>query len=275
MIPRRMSFFWTGRMSWMRYLTIWSFCQHNPNWEVNLYHMPGDVHAKTWDSQHDSDIGYDGYDYFQNVYALDVNVIEHVPSRENMPPAAASDIFRWELLAKDAGFYADMDILWLRPLDPTYEEVKDCDAVFCLERGCMAIGMMASNGCELFGDVLKAAVAADGDRYQACGCEAVFNAFDVPHSSRRGNKTLDIMHQRYPDLRIGKLPSHTVYPFVWTEIDKIFSQDVPMDARAVGLHWFGGDRLSREMNLEITDCNWPRYENTFTSCLRNLNAHIQ
>ena len=45
MIPRRISFFWHGRMSWMRFLTLQTFRRHNPDWEIHLYHPAGDVYG--------------------------------------------------------------------------------------------------------------------------------------------------------------------------------------------------------------------------------------
>ena len=75
-IPRKISFFWTGRMSWLRYLTLWSFRKLNPTWQVNLYYTEGPVAKRNWSLKTtDSDHAYGGPDYFSKLDALDINLI--------------------------------------------------------------------------------------------------------------------------------------------------------------------------------------------------------
>lgn len=48
-IPKIASFFWGGGpLSWLRYMTFWSFRKLHPDWEMRLYLRPVAHNQATW-----------------------------------------------------------------------------------------------------------------------------------------------------------------------------------------------------------------------------------
>lgn len=277
-IPRRMSFFWVGdRLSWMRYLTLYSFRKYHRDWDVILYRMPAAIAGgKTWVSTEiqDSQV-YQGIDYSQFLSAIDVEVKLWEPDLKyprSLAPSHACDLCQWEILSTAGGWYADMDILWVSSLKP--ELVADANAIFCLTDAWMAIGLMAASPeSPLFKAVLKSALENyNTERYQCTGAEAIYRMTGQwPHwgaIERVGVKSLNILKRRYDELRIIDLPQVTVYPWSYLKVDKIFSEDNEVPAGCKGIHWFGGSQLGQQWNLQITHQNWERFHSTFTRYVR-------
>lgn len=278
-MPKRMSFFWVGRMSWLRYLTLATFRRFNPDWEVHLYTPSKPVAPKQWTSGENSDNGYRGRDYRELLPLLNIKQHEWTTPIDDVAPAQACDLFQWELLADGSGFYADMDILWVRSIEPVRQAVCNADAVFCLENGAMAIGFFASNHRQgLFADIWTQAVEAGHARkteYQCYGTHAVYEAAfgNAPIGSlaTSGFRAIEVFCQRYPELRIVILPTSTVYPFDWRRIAAIFQADEKISGSVCGVHWFGGSGLAQEFNGRLTEDNWRNApSNTITSCLRGI-----
>lgn len=277
-IPRRMSFFWTGPMSWMRYLTLYTFRLHNPTWQIYLYEPNSECIDKDWKEyqqpQAEDNRHYDGVDYSHMLSELNI-VRRSIDMVEGLSPAQACDIFQWELLAGEGGFYADMDILWMNSLDEVYEDIKDDDVVFCLENVVLAIGFMASKSkCDLFQKIVCEALdrcETHVNKYQGYGTDLLYDvAFDGMgrHGCDIGIQALNAFRKKHPSLNIVSVPDEVVYPFDWTEPTIIFNQELPAPKDSVGIHWFGGAPISQEWNKKLTEKTWEEYSSTFTNCLR-------
>jgi len=275
-IPRRMSFFWISQMSWLRWLTLKTFRLNNPDWEVDVYVPTKGCSPKRWKTHEDDDNKYKGIDYRLRMDGLNINFKEFAPPDARLAAAQMCDFFEWELLGGPGGFYADLDILWLKPLDPLWKAVRHADAMWCLEDGLLAIGLMASKpGCRLFEEIGAFAASKNhsiAHGYQDYGTNMLYEMFP-PHggNGRIGTQSLAEMKRRYPGLNIVSVSSETVYPFDWREIGKIFEENHPMPANSIGMHWFGGDPISQKWNGLLTEKDWWEYENTFTNCL--VEAH--
>ena len=280
MIPKRISFFWTGPMSWMRYLTLQSFRLHHPDWEIVLTAPEVECGKGSWKTHEDDDRSYLGHDYSNTIDALGVTREIWRPPVHTLAPAQASDLFQWGALATAGGFYSDMDVLWLRSLEPLRQQIEATDAAFCLEDGMMAIGFFAAQPkCRIFRDLLQYGLDSQNGHassYQGYGTELVYRFAGVtPVQSKNpseaaGVQAVRALRERYPDMDITMLPQSTVYPFDWREIDKIFEFNVPVPRECLGMHWFGGDPISQKWNNLLTPENWTEHHNTFTRCLRAI-----
>ena len=265
-IPKRMGFFWAGpRLSWMRYMTIHSFRHHNPDWRIVLHRIEV-AGRKTWESGETQD-AQSGPDYTERLKDLDIEVRPWEAPRRGLAPAHASDFCEWEQLGTRGGWFADMDILFVRPMP----SVRHANVVFCLQDGYMAIGLLgASPGCRLFQEIARRALAgycaAD---YQSTGAEAVYKLAKLGiHWGRvnaPGDKCLARFRADYPDLAIVGLPPETVYPYSCKQINRIFGETNSLPAQCVGIHWFGGNSLSQQWNDRLTHENYREYRNTFTA----------
>jgi len=269
-IPRTMHFFWAAdRMSWMRWMSLYSFRYHNPDWRIILHCAVPDG-GKQWKTAETQDQEtYRGPDYSSQIEVAGVELVRWSPPVDGLAPAHASDLCQWELLSTEGGWYADMDFLFVAPMPAN--QVADADAVFCLSLGFMAIGLFgASPDSRLFRDVL--ASARDGYKpgaYQSTGAEAVYRLGGVwpdwPAVNQPGDKALAALRKKYRDLNVVELPSRAAYPWPYTEVQKIFAETNETPEGCVGVHWFGGNSLAQDWNRRLTHENFREYHNTYTA----------
>ena len=269
MIDCKISFFWEGRMSWMRYMTLVSFRKLNPNWKMYLYHSQHEIGERQWSSNERDDREYVGKDYRPMINKLGVIQQVWVPPICNLAPAHRSDLFRWFILKEQGGFYSDMDLLWIRPLDKLMRQIDGTDVMFCLEDGWMAIGFHAATaGCRLMKDIYDDALEnGDPKEYQGFGTDTIYRFARLnPYqcSSLRGTYAIEQFRRKYQDLRITVVPDEVVYPFDWRKVDSIFQKDEAVSDKTFGIHWFGGHQLSQKWNGLLTERCCGKYKNTFT-----------
>jgi len=271
-IPKRMSFFWASdTLSWLRYMTLKSFRQHHPDWEMVLYKSPA-VWKKRWNSseKQDCDI-YHGTDYSHYLDTLDITTIDWKPPMEGLPAAHASDVCEWEILATTGGFYSDMDILWLKPLP--YEKLCKQDVIYCFSDGFAAIGFFgASPDNPLFADIRSSAIQEyTPTKYQSTGAEAIYRLGGIAkwgtvHDC--GLISFRKMALKYKKLKFLRMPDCIVYPFDYSHIDKIFKTIEEVPNECYGIHWFGGSDIAQEANSLLTYDNYLLHPSTYTICAR-------
>jgi len=275
MIPRCMSFFWAGTpMSWLRYLSIRSFRAYNLGWEIRLYEPPRPcMPARRKFSEYD-DRDYSGPDYREQLAGLGVGRRTwRPPLPGELSPAHASDLFQWELLSGDGGWYSDMDVLYLRPVPDDWSQG---DAVFCLEGGGMAIGFMgAAPGCRVFADVMaQSCEHLRPGAYQCTGVEAVYRAAGVwplaRNSSGNGVKAVEGFRRLWPALRINTVPDSSIYYYDWISYVRLFDYDERVPPECVGLHWFGGSAISQRWNCTLSPQNVQQHSNTLAHYAREV-----
>ena len=84
MINKTMTFFWSGeKLSWLRYMTLYSFRKLNPDWVMEL-HLSKPIHNldKKWSTREVQDnFSSISKDSIDKIYDLDINIIEHIPQR--------------------------------------------------------------------------------------------------------------------------------------------------------------------------------------------------
>ena len=71
-----MFFYWGGSsLSWMRYMSIYSFRKLNPDWEVILYISDNTTSHKTWNGEPSQDYyQYKRKNYLDNIKDLDIKI---------------------------------------------------------------------------------------------------------------------------------------------------------------------------------------------------------
>lgn len=267
MIPKRMNFFWVGRMSWLRYLTIETFTRMNPDWEVRLYEPTIPPRQKRWTSKADDDGEYKGQDWITELPGS-IQRRTWVPPQP-LPAAQMSDVFQWDLLATNGGFYSDLDIVWVKPLNTSYDHQADC--VFCLEGNFMAIGFMASQEkCPLYKDLTKFLsykLSNIAYNYQELGVTLLMRFTRTKRGLTSGQRILRVLQGKYPQLKFNIVPTETVYPMDWKQIQNIFERVQPVHQKSYGLHWFGGSPLAKKYSYELTPENWRDRKSTLTNYL--------
>jgi hypothetical protein len=295
MVPKVMNFFWVeGVMSWARYMSVYSFCKMNPGWTVRVYLCPlNDFTEKGWVGPQLQDyFKYEGADYFPRMQELPVDIRQW----EVAPPKGdtrcdwvnalsciqKSDIFTWYILHEEGGFYSDMDILYIKPIDAYYEEIQDCDVTMCYTSDArhFSIGFLAAQaGNTLYRDVWRYsfdAACSNPQNYQGTGVIALY-AWGAISQECAGrdirHNALSYYQAAYPKSDLRNIPMDVVYPFRWNGLHALWDErreDVVEKKGSIGIHWFGGDAISQVFNNRLNEDTVHTIDNTFTHYARQM-----
>jgi hypothetical protein len=248
-IANTMNFFWGGEaMSWMRFLTLKSFCHFNPDWDVQLWMGRQFEVSDYWDTKESQDfMGYIGADYMIRVAELPVTVMQFDspwPQLDELTPVHESDLFRWWLLSKESGWYADMDILWTAPMVSSESSVATCQA-----GGNFAIGLLGSDGeSRFYHDVLqKALLRVSNADYQSGGTKSVNEVLTGQQNTIHVPNVPRLIKGKY-GCKLDELPESTVYPWHYPKIDRVFLENFEVPDTTVGIHWYAGTTLAQKFN---------------------------
>jgi len=276
-------------MSWMRYMTIKSFRYYNPDWEIRLYTSNCKVKQKTWvDAVNQDFFSYTGQDYFGRIGTLDVIVEPWNLLDEQYPDMSAShksNFFKWHTLSNVGGIYADMDILWTKPIDSFYNGIKDLDTAICYTKY-LSIGLLASKiGNSFYDDVYSSAHNNyRPDRYQCAGVENVYRLLygHIPNSFLANgspnwawvlsNDILGDIRAKYPQLSFYNIPMNIVYPYMHKLMGSYFEDNIIDDLtpETVGLHWYAGSVMAQKYNSILKEFNFRAYDSTFCNVSKEI-----
>jgi hypothetical protein len=272
MIPKVINFYWSGsKMSWLRYMTLYSFRKLNSDWEMNLYHDAfTDVKERTWKEDFNrqdffdykgdehlkenilKDIGVNRLFWFpETTFGLDMNVIN---------PSQRSNFFKWDMLSKGC-YYSDMDIVFTRSMDDIYEQTKNFDAGLSFQ-DYFSIGFMfGSVDNALFKKIYENACRTfDPTTYQGAGVDTLYRRW----------KNLAQMQDEFPQVKIFNVPKFWFYYFDHLHIPMVFEEDnfLAMPVESYGIHWYAGSPLSQKFNNIISALTTS--DTTITKALSKL-----
>lgn len=245
-IPKIAHFYWgNDTISYLRYLTVYSFKKFNPDWEVRLYQPVIKYQGgKTWGSPEHS-AKYNGLNYLANLLNLDVKKVEvdftNYGMSNQMPESFKADFLRWYLLATVGGLWSDMDIIYYRPISELYlnhPSNQPLNTLVCMQENTFdnyhAIGFLlgsAANPYYKFINSKTYSMLNLGD-YQSIGSKIPNYYFG----------TLPRIRERFPYLAVGNLSLDVVYPINYTMVPYIFNTPYIHYLKEItmGLHWFAG-----------------------------------
>lgn len=293
MIPKTMYFYWgNDRLSWLRYMSIYSFRKLNPDWKVYLYYSrPFYKKEKTWNSIVEQDFfNYTNKkNYLNEVNKLNVRVVQWDLQNPEKPadlnwnyigPSHKSNFFKWQTLSVKGGFYSDLDILYIKPMDDLYEKIKDFNTGICYTT-IFSIGFLASSSAnQIYYTLFKEAFKRyTQDRYQCVGVETLYNLLmgnDMWEEDGSINwnyihkvPLLKLLHEKFPSSKIYNFPMDLVYPFKYNEPWMMFQrppeESLPrIKDDTIGIHWFAGDPVSQEYNNKLDHVNYKGFNNIIT-----------
>jgi len=266
-IPKRMFFIWEGHsLSYLRYLTIYSFKKLNPDWDIHFYY--GRLLEKKsipWTESAIQDFSsYSGKDYFYELSKLNIEMhtiesqFPKFPS-VSLSPVHKSDILRWHLLSKYGGFYADTDILFIKSLEEVYKKAKEVQLLTCFFDEYFSIGFLGScSGNRFYSNLLELCKkVVNVKQYESVGIPAIHRLLSGDCSAKKD--ILKYLKKKYPEYRILHCSKNLVYPLVKEEIfQKLI---VRISSETVGLHWFAGYPFVQKYNNSIT-CEQELDKNT-------------
>lgn len=265
----------------MRYMTLRSFRFHNPDWHIQLYRAKIQTRQKYWRTGQTQDFqsARQPQDYSGRIADLDIEQVDWQHRFRPANPVNASDLFQWWFMKNVGGVYADMDILWISPLETLYRLHADADTWLTIWRNMMAIGFMAGSGGDnpFYGRLLESAIERKRTfgSYQSAGTNALGRLIEKLAAERQvfprcstACQVDSVVCKSFPGLKIANIGRFPVYPFLWTQTLRIFGDDEPDADLAgngtVGIHWYAGDSLSQWMNRRLTEANFHEYDCVFT-----------
>jgi hypothetical protein len=281
-IPKRIFFFWGNKtMSWLRYLTLRSFRELNPDWEMILYKTTCIKKDKPWVEEVNQDFfEYRGIDYTNELDKLRIQINEwSLPELPDIGASHLSNFLKWYKLYAHGGIYADMDILWVKPIDKLYEQMIDYDTAICVTKF-LSIGLLAAHTTnKMFKDLFDNALNTyDPKHYQCVGVNSIYRLLygdkifkDSGEVNWNALALCDIFNDikaMWPFLKIFNIPFKTVYPYGCTDMFKVFVENHPLPEETIGLHWYAGCPLAQRGNNELSPDNLPDKESTLSRLAR-------
>lgn len=281
MIPKRIFFYWSGNnLSWMRYMTLFSFRKFNPDWEVVLYLSDNNITTKTWNGTEQQDFfRYNGINYLDKLEELNIKIEkvelpDELKSIPNISPIHESDLYRYYQLYKTGGFYCDMDVLFFRSMNSFYNTIieNNIDTVVHQCSTHMAIGFLGSSiDNEFYKELFDFGISNfNTSDYQSMGVDLFYKKYN---GDRNRSNILPNIISTHPNLNVYNIPISLIYFFDWTKISYNYENLVyvnKFDKESIGYHWFGGSELSQKYNNILTEDNYRDHNTTFSAICRNI-----
>lgn len=252
MVPKTAFFYWSGGpLPWLRAQSLISFQRHHPGWKVVLGTQEG-----PWGS-----LGA----------PPGVQVVLDDVSDPRLPVAARSDVWRWAMLARHGGVYADTDVIFLRPITPLFSS-DGFDVWLTTDMGTpvpsggwdkyvyksrwrarfrvsISIGVLVAHpNSKLFAKALALSCRSHtSDDYQSHGTSLL-----VEH-----------WQELIVDQNVGNIPGRAFYRGSSEEdVKRLWTETGGFTYEEYGLHWYGGSPESRPYERitsaeELPDC-WVR-----------------
>lgn len=226
MIPKRAFFYWGGKkMPWIRRVSVDSFKQLNPDWEVTVFDDDPSIPADT--------------------------VVKR------------SDIFRYGELAARGGWYFDTDILFIRPMCSLLQTLGDADTVVNYEMREEAIRIVYSNGRSVvttdtpFWFSVASLACVSGNAFFGAAYESAVKFAGSPDGQSCGVcmmterfGSFERTEEEFSQHRFHRLPKKTFLPADSTKLRDLYRSGSNLesafaDPDVYGVHWFGGDHIGQ------------------------------
>lgn len=294
-IPKEAHFYWgSNNMSFLRYLSLYSFKKLNPDWSIKLY-VPKTVNNTLFwrDTIHKCDLSdYNGNtDYTDKISTLPIQVIEVDFSKmfkgKEISEVHKSDFLRWYLLYHKGGVWCDMDILFTKSMTEmsiNKKENKNLDcSINMSDQHAVRIGLMLSSKCKnpFFGQIMREAkniLMENNDKllYQSIGSDLVNNIIrtspTINNSPTKMKMSYTTLNGYNWDLQVDNFPSHEFYFHDHTKIHKIFNENCffESDKYSIGIHWYGGSPISQEANNILSKENYSSFDTTISKAIKKV-----
>lgn len=272
-------FYWgNDTMSYMRYMTLYSFCKLNPDWRVFLIKNT-QTHERnlTNTAEKQDSTEYKGPDYSHLVVDLHVFILEFTNDMIDLPENVVlnmsdvhiKDILNWKLLSEHGGAVADMDILFTKPIGEAIKEDTDIGLI-CFDgnpqKDYIPVSFMYSNGNnDFFADTYESALNNyKADVYESCGTMCI------------AENNLDEIITNYPNSLVQKLDDAIVFPFIaypWAAgIEMLYISDNShvTHSDSIGIHWYGGAPVSQKVNNILNDITVHKMNFTISNKIKEL-----
>ena len=266
-------------------MTIESFRKMNPDWEIVLCMSNVIQDWSSMSSKRDF-VKYNGINYFDKIKDLDVR-IEPIDltndfhgKTKTITPIHYSDLYRYHKLYTEGGFYADMDIIFFKPMDEMLADMElqgNTAIYFNKRKRYVAIGFLgAEKGNRFFKDLITFATNKLAnrhlDQWEAYGEILIYNLL------KADPKKHDIctkIEEKYQELKVYNIPDSLVYHYDFTCVEKAFSNNSARMINgfppvSIGYHWYGGHPLSIHFNGTLSDTSYMNHATLFSDIYKRI-----
>ncbi len=271
-LPKNIYFYWGNKtMSFLRYMSLYSFKKFNPDWNVILIKRKNLKVPKEydWEERLDS-LYFKGEDCSKLIDKLDISIkyledeypeIAELDLEENH----ISDIILFKILGEKGGIVSDTDILFYKPIN--YEKIKNVDAGIISFKGYpkknyIPLSFMIGKPNRFFSEM-----------YERFKSKINLKVWDNSPSLMDSLKQIK---NKFKDLKIVRLPSHLVFPFSETKKEpqeyfiSMFRNNVKVPDNSIGMHWYGANPNSQRFNNKLTKDNYKNSDNTICQIIQEM-----
>jgi len=268
-------FYWGSEvMSYLRYMTFYTFRAHHPDWKMVLVKRRNQLKTTSYGWAETQDFMFEPLqDFSGELDRLDID-IEWL--EDSYPEIAVldisdvhtSDILSWYVLATRGGVVSDTDIIYVGRLP--YEKYKEADVgLICFENlpapNYIPVSFMMSRPNEFFKQIYEASLRlVDKSSYESAGTSVITKTVG-------GFK--DIV-SGFSGLNIVRLPSKLVFPFsenypwhMYASMAFHLNLYHKLDKDCIGIHWYAGAPGNQKFNMAYSDGNYALYPNTISAAI--------
>ncbi len=281
-IPKVAHFYWgNSTLPFLRYLSVLSFKIHNPDWKIKFYVPPKSYAGDCLDTQ--QPFKFTGVDYFPNLKTIKNieiitvnfdfinNVCEGLEKKYlSRQEVYRSDFLRWHLLSTEGGMWADMDVMFFKPISNMYinqQDNSEATTLICLhpKYGHSVGFMLSAPNNKYYANILqKAKKSFNPIDYQSIGV----NLLNVDF------KTIDSIEKKFSNLKgkVKNIPVTTVYGYDALVIPTIYnySDMSRYTSNSIGLHWYAGHHLAKKYINSITHLNYTDFKNVLARTIKKV-----
>jgi len=242
-IPKILHVYWGGtKLAYLRYLTVASFVRLNPTWEVIFYAPLSPTLHHSWITP-EQKYGDSYSDCLYMIKKLGVTVkiinFKTLGFTNTVSEVHKSDFIRWVLLNKTGGLWADMDIIFTRPMSElcfNKEEFSDVNTVICISSYGHSIGfLMGGEGSTYFDTIHRASLKNYTKNAYQCIGSLLCNKIFPTTASIQINGTVPY-----------NLPMDVVYPYDFNSFRELYVPTLVdrFTENTIGVHWYGGSNIA-------------------------------
>ena len=266
-IPKVCFFYWGNTsLSFLNYLSLVSFKEHNPDWKVVLVRPTDDLVVEPPTDHHSQ--GYIGEkDYMHQALQtvdeiLEIDFEQILNFKKDLHDVQRADLTRLYVLSRYGGMWSDMDILYIKPnaninfqkylISGTAENLDTTICYWNVGAGHYfnSTGALFSSKNNpmykyIFDRAIERISSLKDDEvkdYQMVG-PSLLNEYVAP------------LIKKMPELNVANIAYKVFYPWNWSgEIKEFFTErnESKIEEETIGVHWFKGDpQCAQYLNVDV------------------------
>lgn len=259
LVPKLLHFYWGGdKMVYLRYLTIKTFTELNPDWDIIFWYPKRSFKGKSWGIEPGNQALNLALckDYLPEVMAMNITKIpvdfDKLGFGANMAEVHKNDYIRISALNHYGGLWSDTDIIYFRPIvniSVNNPENKDKEVYVCIGDYGHSTGLNMATPNSYFFSLLVDRMNKEykSNEYQCWGPDMFNKYFRKMQSITNG----------------VNIPMDTVYAHNCHNVAELLNESQNrFTDESIGCHWYGGNSI------------WGKFLNETGGGVNNLSNNI-